>query len=180
MSLKVARPSEGEAHELSRLFPRTTAKKRTLFDPRQSLGLPDKKKKKKALTSLGRSVKVTVCRLPSLCKSVPKGTARRILKCDGRIVDVQVTRAMPATMMKEIINRAFSRFNADWQFVEVGRDNLLTVSQEQSPDGQQVCSKRGCLYIVDEQVFRNMAPYTYAWLSVAYCLFCGSGNSITA
>ena len=153
-SLKISKPSGSEAKELARLFPQSihSGKRRILSDPNQPLeGSPDKKKKRGS-TSLGKTHKLTVCRLPSFTTSVPKGKARRILKEQKRIVDVQVTRAMPASVVKEVLNRAYRHLDSDWEFLETGQDNLLNVAENQSLDGNTVCSRRGCMYIVDKKV----------------------------
>ena len=88
---KISKPTGSEAKELSILFPQSvrTGTKKPLFDPNHSLeGLPNTKKKKRGSTSLGRSVKVTVCRLSSFCGIIPKGKGRRALKDRGRVVGV--------------------------------------------------------------------------------------------
>ncbi len=142
--------------ELARLFPSTSrgcsvvANKR-MFDRKASLAnVPDKKKKKKGNTSFGRSIKLTICRLPCFSSNIPRGKARKILNTNGRIVDIQVTRSMPATMIKEIINRNFHQFNNNWNYLETGQDNVLAIARDQSPNGDLICSRRGCLYICDQ------------------------------
>ena len=155
LSLKISKPTGGEAKELSRLFPQSvrSGKRRILFDPNQPLeGLPDKKKKKRGSTSLGKTLRLTVCRLPFFTTSVPKGKARRILKQQERIVDVRVTRAMPASVVKDVVNHAYHHSDNDWEFLETGQDNLLCVAENQSLDGNTICSRRGCVYIVDKKV----------------------------
>ncbi len=143
-----------EAEELKKLFPQSF--KRTIqFDPMSNLeGLPDKKKKKKGSTSSGRTLKLTVCRLRKLSTIIPRGKARTLLKSDGRIVDVFIARAMSAQMVKDIINRAFHglEHSTEWKLLETGQDNQLEVAINQAPDGNVICSRRGCIYIVDDEV----------------------------
>ena len=152
----MAKPSQSEVSELSRLFPNSFTsgsgkghKKR--FDPNDPLKdvIPDKNKKK-GRTSQGRSLKITVCRLPSFCKSVPRGKTRGTLKNEGRIVDMQFTRTMTAEVVRVVINRGFQ--SDQWEFLETGHDNQLRKSENQNLNGEGICSRRGCLYIVDKQV----------------------------
>ena len=150
-SLKISKPSGMVANELGRIFPQS--RKRLQFEPSAHLeGLPDKKKKKRASSSLGRTLKVTICRLPVLQPSIPKGKARSALKSGGRVVEVKLTRSMAASQVKAVINRAYSHFSECWDFLDTGQDNVLSVAANQTPDGDAICSRRGCVYIVDKQV----------------------------
>ena len=59
---------------------------------------------------------------------------------------------MPASIVKEVFNRAYRHLDNDWEFLETGQDNLLNVVGKQSLNGNTVCSQRGCMYIVDKKV----------------------------
>ena len=131
---------------MGKLFPHSIRKQ---FDPNAELGGIPSKKKKRASTSLGRSINVTVCRLPVISKAIPRGKARKLLKDDGRIVQVKLTRSMTPDMIRAMINRAFPRFSDIWDYVEASSDNSLSTACE-LPDGQTLCAKRGCVYIVDK------------------------------
>ena len=145
-----------EAKALGRLFSKavtSTPKRGPAFDPGGVLtGLPNSNKKKRAATSKGRSVNVSVCRLKHFSSFIPKGRVRNLLKQQGRIMTVQLTRLMSPSAVKTYISRAFRDIKKEWQYLEAGQENRLSVISNQSLDGDQVCSRRGCLYIVDKDV----------------------------
>ncbi len=41
---------------------------------------------------------------------------------------------------------------SDWVYLETGQDNKMTVMECQSLNRNEVCSRRGCLYIMDVEV----------------------------
>ena len=98
LSTKLGKPSSEVARELGELFPScspgpSTSKRGADFDPHQELpGVPDRKRKKKAITSSGRCVNVTVCRLPNYTPFVPKGKLRSNLREKGRLQTYSETR----------------------------------------------------------------------------------------
>ena len=59
---------------------------------------------------------------------------------------------MSASVVKEVTNCAYHHLDNDWEFLETGQDNLLNVSEDQSPDGNIICLQRGFIYIVDKKV----------------------------
>ena len=164
LSAKLGRPSSEVARELGQLFPAcspgpSTSKRGADFDPHQELpGMPDRKRKKKALTSSGRCVNVTVCRLPKFTPFVPKGKVRSNLKENGRLQTVRLTRSMNASDVKSSISQAFSHIPSNWSYLETGQDNRLGEPQQIFPDGNFICSRRGCLYIVDKPVCKGDDP----------------------
>ena len=158
LSTKLRSPSSEVARELGQLFPScapgpSTSKRGADFDQRQELpGMPDRKRKKR---SSGRCVNVTVCRLPKYTPFIPKGKVRRNLKDNGRLQTVRLTRLMNASDVKSSISQAFSHIHSDWSYLETGQDNRLEELQQQFPDGNFICSRRGCLYIVDKPVCKR-------------------------
>ena len=56
-------------------------------------------------------------------------------------------------MVKEVTNCAYGHLDSDWEFLQTGQDNLLNVGENQSSDGNIICSWRGCIYIVDKKVY---------------------------
>ena len=154
-SSKLCKPNKREAEELSKLFPhtvRTSKKHGPSFDPNEILeGVPDKKKKRGG-TSLGRCVNVTVCRLPRYSTFIPKGKVRNELKKQRRLVDIKLTRSMTATVVRQAIDRVYHRLDTNWKYLATGQDNALTLADNQSPDGNVVCTRRGCVYICDTEV----------------------------
>lgn len=162
MSSKISKPSPAEAKELSRLFPNSfksgSSGTKRKFDPNDSslnCIVPDKCKKKKSATSSGRPVKMQVCRLSSLTSSIPKGKKRALLKTEGRLVDVYITRSLSSDKIKAAINRAFHHLSCEWDYLECGQDHQLSLLEDQSPSGDVLCNKRGCIYIVDREVSYN-------------------------
>ena len=161
LSTKLRSPSSEVARELGQLFPfcvpgPSTSKRGDDFDPRQELPvMPDRKRKKKALTSSGRCINVTVCRLPKYTPFIPKGKVRSNLKENGRLQTVRLTRLMNASDVKSSISQAFSHIRSDWSYLETGQDNRLEELQQQFPDRNFICSRRGCLYIVDKPVCKR-------------------------
>lgn len=154
---RLLKPSEAEAKELGKLFGSGPSSSGSTsvpsFNPKQPLaGLPDKKKKKKASSSSGRTVNVSVCRLQKFTPFIPKGKVRKTLKSQGRIHTIQLTRSMLPSAVKQSITRAFKNFGTGWVYLETGQDNKLTVMERQSLDGNDVCSRRGCLYILDREI----------------------------
>lgn len=141
---------------MGKLFPScagssSSTKRGPSFDPNQELhGLPDKKKKR-ATTSVGRPLNVTVCRLPRFTPFIPKGKVRSRLKEQGRIQNVQLTRSMTPVSVREAITRIYQGIH-QWVYLETGQDNRLQEAKLQSLDGNTACSRRGCLYIVDKEV----------------------------
>ncbi len=153
MCERLLKPSGAEAKELGKLFGRGPSSSSPSFDPKQPLsGLPDRKKKKRASSSSGRTVNIDICRLQRFTPFIPKGRVRKVLKSQGRITTVQLTRSMVASTVKQYIDRAFKGFGTDWVYLETGQDNIMTVMERQSLDGNEVCSRRGCLYIMDMEV----------------------------
>ena len=151
------KPSEKEAKELGKLFPScagSSSKKRgPSFDPNERLyGLPDRKKKKKGSTSQGRPVTVSICWLPRFTPSIPKGKVRNRLKEQNRIRNVKLTRSMNPSTVRESVSRAFPDIQTQWIYLETGQDNFLAKAEQQSLDGNTVCSRRGCVYILDQKV----------------------------
>lgn len=123
------------------------------FDPKETLAdvVPNKHKKKRASTSSGRALRLTVCRLPSFRVSIPKGKNRNTLKEQGRIVDVRLTRSMSATVARDTINRCFVNLGDEWDYLDSGQDNILTMAMDQTPCGDVLCSRKS-IYIVDRKV----------------------------
>ena len=151
----MGKPTSAIAKELGQLFPSCSSGPSTSkrFDPTMELpGMPDRKRKKKALTSSGRCINVAVCHLQKFTPFIPKGKVRSNLKESGRLQTVQLTRAMTPSDVKSIISKAYPNFSSSWSYLETGQDNRLEESQLQFPDGNSVCSRRGCLYIVDKLV----------------------------
>ena len=163
--IQLSKLSHNEAKELGKLFPSCAGTKRgqPSFDPHQEFhGLPDKKKKKRASTSQGRPVSVTVCCLPHSTPFIPKGKVRNNLKKQGRIQDILLTRSMTSSTVRDSITRAFKDIHNQWVYLEAGQDNLLSETK-QSLDGNAACSRRGCLYIMEKQV-RCMPAYLWEHL----------------
>lgn len=146
--IQLSKLSHNEAKELGKLFPSCAGTKRgqPSFDPHQEFhGLPDKKKKKRASTSQGRPVSVTVCCLPHSTPFIPKGKVRNNLKKQGRIQDILLTRSMTSSTVRDSITRAFKDIHNQWVYLEAGQDNLLSETK-QPLDGNEACSRRGCLH----------------------------------
>ena len=94
---------------------------------------------------------LTVCRLPSFRVSTPKGKNRNTLKEQGRIVDVRLTCSMSATVARDSINRCFANLGDEWDYLDSGQDNILTMAMDQTPCGDVLCSRK-FIYIVDRKV----------------------------
>ena len=71
------------------------------------------------------------------------------MKNEGCLVDVYITSSQSSHKIKAAIDHAFHHFSCEWDYLESGQDNQLTLSADQSPTGDALCSKRGCIYIVD-------------------------------
>lgn len=159
---RLAKPSLGEkgAKELSHLFAHSSGhgKRGPTFNPNEKLhGIPDKKKKGGS-TSQGRPVNITVCRLSNFFPYIPKGKVRNRLKDQKRIQVVQLTRSMSASVVRACITQAFRNFSV---YLDSGQENKLAETDNQSLDGNAVCSRRGCLYILDKRCM---------WCSTYRCL----------
>lgn len=163
----LAKPNEGESKELQKLFPScapSTSKRCLSFDPnRELLGVPDRKKRKKGSTSQGRPVNITVCRLPRFSPFIPRGKVRSNLKEKGRIQTVKLTRHMNPNQAKQMIDAAFFQMSGSWGYLETGQDNQLVEAGEQLPDGNTLCSRRGCLYIVDKDEVHMKQKISYVY-----------------
>ena len=114
------------------------------FDPKETLAdvVPNKPKKKRASTSSGRALCLTVCRLQSFRVSIPKGKNRNTLKEQGRIVDVRLTRSMSATVASDTINRYFANIGDEWDYLDNGQDKI---AMDQTPCGDVLCSRKSIL-----------------------------------
>lgn len=173
LSNDIAKPSSSEVKELTRLFPHSfqqTSRKRKSFDPKDELVdiVPDKVKKKKASTSSGRALRVTVCCLSSIRSSIPRGKARSALKDAGRIVDIRLTRSMTAQEARNVINQAFLHVNnREWDYLDSNQDNSLKLSAEQNPGGDVLCNRKGCIYVVDRKVSRVECTHSCG----SFCFF---------
>ena len=110
------------------------------------------KKKKRGSTSQGRPTNITVCRLSKLTSYIPEGKVRKRLKDQGRIQNIQLTKLMTASTVRACISRAFRDFQSEWVYLNSGQENVLVETDQQSPNGNTVCSRRGCLYILDKEV----------------------------
>ena len=93
-----------------------------------------------------RPSRITVCKLPTLCNFAPRGRARSQLKQKGRLQNVLLTRDMNGESVKKEIGRVFN--TEEWRYLDVKQDNSLSMSDEQLPDGHNLCSRRGCVYIL--------------------------------
>ena len=93
---------------------------------------------------------MTVCRLMSCTKAIPRGKARKLLKDNGRIVELKLTRSMTPDMARATINRSFPQLSDEWEYLDSSSDNTLSTASSQLPDGNTLCSKRGCIYIADK------------------------------
>ena len=67
-------------------------------------------------------------------------------------MSIQLTRSISSGSVKQVITRAYPRLNTDWLYLETNQDNRLVKANEQSPNGNAICTRRGALYIVDKQV----------------------------
>ena len=114
----------------------------------------------------------TVCCLPKLTCYIPKGKVRKRLKDQGRILNIQLTKHITAATVRACISRAFRDFPSDWVYLDSGQENKIVETDQQSPDGITVCSRRGSLYILDKEVvFQSvvmiLGPSRVLWISGA-------------
>ena len=151
----MGKPTSDIVKELGQLFQSCSSGPSTSkrFNPAMELpGMPDRKRKKKALTSSGHCINVAVCRLPKFTPFIPKGKVRSNLKESEPLQTVWLTRAMTTSDVKSIISEAYPNLSSSWSYLETGQDNRFEEPQLQFPDGSSMCSRRGCLYIVDKLV----------------------------
>lgn len=62
---------------------------------------------------------------------------------------------MTAATVKMHISRAFRDFPSEWVYLEYKQENRLAETEEQSLNGSTICSRRGCLYILDKEVYSS-------------------------
>lgn len=182
MCARLKTPIGNEAKELGALFHRgatssgasSSAKRGPTFNPDEQLtGLPDTKKKRGS-TSKGRSVNVNICRMKHFTPFIPKGRVRNLLKEQGRIVAVKITRLMSPATVKLCIGRAFRTIKGEWNYLEAGQENRLSIMKNQCLDGNQVCSRRGCLYILDQDV--SMSMFIHRTMATCHRMVLGWGD----
>ena len=96
-----------------------------------------------------RPNRITVCKLPALCNFVPRGRARNQLKpaeTEGAFAKCVVDKRHEWREHKKEIGQVFN--TEEWRYLDVKQDNSLSMSDEQLPDGHNLCSRRGCVYIL--------------------------------
>ena len=155
------KPTDSEARALARLFPSSAKRTATVavFDPNECVAEPQQKKKKRAYSSQGRPVNITVVLLKSFSSTIPKGKLRKALKDSGRIKTVALTRLMSAQQVRNSIIRAFHPLlGTEWIFLDCNQEsNCLEEAKDQGKSGDTIVSRRGCLYLckketVDDEV----------------------------
>ena len=133
---------------LARMFPssRSAPKKRS-FDPTADcLALPAQKKKK---AFRAKPSNVTVVMMPEFRHDVPKGKRRADLKKANRIQVVQLSRSMSPQQVKNAIVKAFKRER--WTVLECSQQGILSRSCSQSLDGKSAVSRKGSLYLCEDE-----------------------------
>ena len=150
-SQRKRRPKSWESCSLHVLVPHPPQNEGHCSIPiRSSMGFLTRRNKR-ATTSVGRPLNVTVCRLPRFTPFIPKGKVHSRLKEQGRIQNVQLTRSVTPVSVREAITRTYQGIH-QWVYLETGQDNRLQEAKLQSLDGNTACSRRGCLYILDKEV----------------------------
>ena len=144
---------KSESEALSQLFPSSsTSRKRPIptFDPKGECAAASQQRKKKASGNSGRPSNVVVVVMPKLVTNVPRGRHRTQLETLGRKKTLKFTRNMTTQQVSDTIRRGFHTIliqGTSWKYLDCV-DNKLSVSNEQSPDGNAIVGRKSALYLV--------------------------------
>ena len=160
--LKKANPSTFARKSVSSLFSGSSSSQSKgnstrVFDPAAELVVSEAKRKKKS--SHPRPVSITVVMLPSLQKSIPRGSQRSQLEKQGRIKKIGICRHTTDDEVHEAIESAFKNIFApnltSWQILEcIDRNQLIVATKEVTLTAEHAIERRGGLYLcqLDEKV----------------------------
>lgn len=146
------KPSEATTRSLAKLFPGSLKRK---FDPIKDCVNSESRRKKRAAISRcrGRPKQIPVVLLKSVLPSgIPKGTARDILRDEGRIKYVGFYRFFSWKEVKKAVNDAFPNFCIEFDFLQAIKGHTLSVAVKQELDGSGVIelAKHGSLYLLEK------------------------------
>lgn len=156
-------PSSAEKSELSRLFSQSSSGRKrpasVAFDPlvSESPALAQLKKKKSVIRPVSRDVVV----FPAFSGRIPPKPQKQSLVSEGRVKTLIFKRTMSAVQVRNVIVRGFPEIQKVYPFkhLKACKNNKLEIS-EPEPTGEDVCSRRGTIYI---------------YQSVSIIHFCGIG-----
>ena len=155
---RVGKPNEADRKLLNKLYPACSSRSRPSlpqkrkFNPLDhSIAGKNKVKKKAAIPKVCKMRTVTAVLLDHLTSTVPRATARKRLMADGRIKKIQIRRSMNPSVIRQVIVDAFSSITdaSKAKFMRSGRDNTLTIIDDQVLSGNDVAeiAGNGSLYL---------------------------------
>ncbi len=174
LSGKLGKPSEAEKKRLAKLFPSSSgsklklpAKRSAAFDPTAECVAAPQQKKKKAAVQVIRPVSRDVILMKQIPTSVPKLNQRKDLKRELRQQTLLFTRRMSSLQVNNVIVRGFRHLKVTGVVhLECGKDLKFHIAENQEPDGTVILSRRGTLYLSQQEV------HNFSALSEASLMHC--------
>ncbi len=128
-------------------------KRSAVFHPTAECVAATQQKKKKAGTQVIRPVSRDAILMERIPTSVPKLNQRRDLKRELRQETLLFKRNMSSLQVKNVIVRGFRHLKITGiVHLECGQDHKLHVAKNQEPDGAAILSRRGTLYLSQQEV----------------------------
>ena len=125
---RLAQPTEAERKLLGRLFLSSKSLGNDHHVPGHLI-LQETALQKKAATTKGRPISVTIAVLPKFLPSIPKGIRRSRMSKGGRMKSLLLKHIMTVTEVRCIIRRGFSHLGlANWKYLECSRNNFLMLA----------------------------------------------------
>ena len=175
---RVGKPNEADRKILNKLYPACSSRSRPSlpqkrkFNPLDhSIAEKNKVKKKAAIPKVCKMRTVTAVLLDHFTSTVPRATARKRQMADCRIKKIQTRRSMNLSVIRQVIVDAFSSITdaSKAKFMRSGRDNTLTIIDDQVLSGNDVAeiAGNGSLYLLEV----GEVQYCFSHLSNVFSLF---------
>ena len=116
------------------------------FDPMaDAMNLEQQRKKKSVIRPVTRDVVF----FPEYHNRVPKKGLKTTLSEEGRVKSIVFKRTMTSLQVQSLIRRSFASISHEgaFSFLVATKDNKLVESSVSEPSGDDICSKRGTIYI---------------------------------
>ena len=98
--------------------------------------------------------------------NIPRGKRRDQLRNTGRIKNILIQRDMSSKQVRNAIRQGFQDNKlVSWTYLRCGGDGLLSISESQSLNGEEVVSKfsKGSLYLCERGAPMEIVSILYSW-----------------
>ena len=153
----LTKQTEREKNVLAKLFSSSSSvarrKRPMAFDPMAESTNSEFQRKKKSVV---RPVSRDVVFFAEKCSRVPPRGLKVSLSKEGRMKSLVFKRTMTSTQVQEEIRRGFKSVSHDGpiHFFSATKDNKLVDSSIVQPSGDDICGKRGAVYVYQDPKVR--------------------------